>query len=311
VDKIGEEDISSYQKITILITICIFIFGSLRSKKKKTMALQTFLKPPVIIKNAITSENHRVKTPEGEVVGSFSTRLPHYDQSQHELWAMMDFGSRLGKCMIDREDVTNYLLGGSKDIGFTLSLDGKIEAIEIRESVVCTQNGTPVSVVDAEKISSTAKICRICQKNTIDTQPSRCGQCKSVYYCSRACQLFDWVHHKPMCIAIKEFIDKKESSAAAAAAAYVSEEEVPRPASKKMITDSPVDKHVSFSDDNDERSLLDQYSPPQSASNAHTKLGSLCAPTATMAERHAIYREVDDLTEMLGAMVGDNNDEKK
>jgi hypothetical protein len=275
------------------------------------MALKTIQKPAVIIKNAISSENHRVKTPEGEVVGSFSTRLPHYDQSQHELWAMMNFGSRIGKCLVDREDVTNYLLGKSKDIGFSLALDGKIEAIEIRESVVCNQNGAPVSVVDPEKISSTAKICRICQKNTIDTQPSRCGQCKSVYYCSRACQVFDWVHHKPMCIAIKEFIDKKEetAAAAAAAAAYVSEE-VPSPTSKKMITDSSIDRHVSFSDDNNsEQSLLDQYAP-KTASNAHKKLEKLCAPTATMADRHAIYREVDDLTKMLGAMVG-HNDEKK
>ncbi|KAK6173572.1 hypothetical protein SNE40_016997 [Patella caerulea] len=41
-------------------------------------------------------------------------------------------------------------------------------------------------------------LCRNCQQ--IFDKMKRCVRCKSVYYCSRECQLKDWINHKDNCI---------------------------------------------------------------------------------------------------------------
>lgn len=45
-------------------------------------------------------------------------------------------------------------------------------------------------------------ICNKCGKDAI----KKCGRCKSVYYCSRECQVEDWKTHKPIC---DLFVQKK------------------------------------------------------------------------------------------------------
>ena len=41
--------------------------------------------------------------------------------------------------------------------------------------------------------------CSVCGKEST----SRCSKCKTVYYCSRECQLRDWPNHKQSCNKIK------------------------------------------------------------------------------------------------------------
>ena len=39
---------------------------------------------------------------------------------------------------------------------------------------------------------------------------SRCGRCKVILYCSRACQTADWAAHKSMCTTIVEDLKGRE-----------------------------------------------------------------------------------------------------
>ncbi len=45
--------------------------------------------------------------------------------------------------------------------------------------------------------------CQMCKKDK-DVNIMRCGQCKSVGYCSRECQMKDWKQHKKVCVKLKE-----------------------------------------------------------------------------------------------------------
>ena len=62
---------------------------------------------------------------------------------------------------------------------------------ELELNKICRQaqrNGEPVR-----------KVCASCRRKSTNGEMNKCGKCKTIYYCSKECQVADWNKHKKYC----------------------------------------------------------------------------------------------------------------
>ncbi|KAJ4421919.1 hypothetical protein N0V82_003416 [Gnomoniopsis sp. IMI 355080] len=53
-------------------------------------------------------------------------------------------------------------------------------------------------------LPDTDKYCAVCRKNDLEVELYGCAQCRSICYCSKACQRADWNLHKMLCVAFTD-----------------------------------------------------------------------------------------------------------
>jgi len=65
-------------------------------------------------------------------------------------------------------------------------------------SVPCFQCFQYMRPLNTDACHICLQTCHVCKRRSI----ARCGKCRSVHYCSNACQLADWPAHKSLCKSI-------------------------------------------------------------------------------------------------------------
>jgi hypothetical protein len=65
----------------------------------------------------------------------------------------------------------------------------------------------------AEKLFQYNSQCNCCEKKGTNVKLNACSQCRSVFYCSAACQKQDWKQHKQACSPSEADDDEEKASA--------------------------------------------------------------------------------------------------